>query len=380
MPGFNTLPAVGGGGGQANMTYVASVHMQTFNRSWAQGGTTGYYALYSTNQENGYAYFVGSGVTTGAPLNRLVNVTHAFTRVDIIAPVNDMISLYKAKVKATTVFNNPFDADGTTGKLAIPSFPSVIRSSGNFVLPNNALPLINVLVNGAGSQGGHSHCGGGGAGGAVVKLTAYQAVGTTSVTIGGAGGDAQAVGGRTYFGNVYALGGGGGGHHGGHNPGSSTALNSSQTANPEVGNGGGAGGHVSSSHRFGGTGFTQTASTGLGTTGSPFYAGGFSGGNSSGTDNQQSGGGGGAGAGGNGVNGNDSSAGNGGPGHLSDISGSSLGYGAGGAGGRANNNSQSFGSGGAHGNYGHGGRGSGHSSQGHSGGDQGTVVVRYYIP
>jgi hypothetical protein len=380
MPGFNTLPAVGGGGGQANMTFVASVHMQTFNRSWAQGGTAGYYALYSTNQENGYAYFVGSGVTTGAPLNRLINVSHSFTRVDIIAPVNDMISLYKGKVKSTTLFNNPFDADGTIGKAAIPSFPSVIRSSGNFVLPNNALPLINVLVNGAGAQGGHNYCGGGGGGGAVVKLTAYQAVGTTSVTVGSPGGDGQSVGGRTYFGNVYALGGGGGGHHGPNNSASSTSLSSGQSANPEVGNGGGAGGHVGSSHRFGGTGFTQTASTGLGTTGSPLYLGGFSGGNSTGLDNQTSGGGGGAGAGGNGVDGTNSNAGNGGPGHASDISGTSLGYGAGGGGGRANNNSQTFASAGSPNNYGGGGRGAGYSNQGYGGGDQGTVVVRYYIP
>ena len=167
MPGFNTLPATGGGGGQANMTFVASVHMNTYNRSWAQGGTAGYYAMYSTNQENGYVYFVGSGATTGAALNKLTNVTHAFTRIDIIAPQEDMISLYKAKVKSTTTFDNPF------GEFA--SFPSTITSSGNFVLPNNALPLVNVLVGGAGGGGGH-HSGGGGGGGGVVKLTAYQAV------------------------------------------------------------------------------------------------------------------------------------------------------------------------------------------------------------
>jgi hypothetical protein len=380
MPGFNTLPAVGGGGGQANMTYVASVHMQTFNRSWAQGGTAGYYSLYSTNQENGYAYFVGAGTSTGAPLNRLVSVTHSFTRVDIIAPVNDMISLYKAKVKATTIFNNPFDLDATIGKPAIPSFPSVIRSSGNFVLPNNALPLINVLINGAGAHGGNHYCGGGGGGGSVVKLTAYQAVGTTSVTIGGAGGHGQSVGGRTYFGNVYALGGGGGGHHSSNNPGSATANgNSNQTANPEVGNGGGAGGHNGASHQNGGTGFTQTSSTGLGTTGSPTYNGGFTGGSCPGSDSQTLGGGGGAGAGGNGTNGSNSAPGNGGAGHSSDISGSTLWFGTGGAGGRSNNNNTSYGTMPSH-NYGYGGRGASHSSDGTSGGDQGTVIVRYYIP
>jgi hypothetical protein len=145
MPGFNTLPAVGGGGGQANMTFVASIHMNTYNRSWAQGGTPGYYAMYSTNQENGYAYFVGSGTTTGVALNRLANITHSFTRIDVIAPQNDMISLYKAKVKSTTEFPNPF--------AAFSSFPSIIQSSGNFVLPNNALPLVNLVVVGGGGSG-----------------------------------------------------------------------------------------------------------------------------------------------------------------------------------------------------------------------------------
>lgn len=377
---INSFPSQAGGG-QANLNYIGSIHMETYNRRWEQGGSAGYYAIYSTNQENGYAYFVGNGTSTGAPLNRLVSVSHPFTRVDIIGPVNDMMSLYKAQVKSTSVFPNPFDTDATVGKLAIPSFPSIIRSSGNFVLPNNALPLVNVLINGAGAQGGHHYCGGGGGGGSVVKLTAYQAVGTTSITVGSPGGDQNSVGGRTYFGNVYALGGGGGGHHSGHNPASTTNTgNSGQAINLEVGNGGGAGGHNSSSHMYGGTGFTQTSSTGLGTSGTPQYFGGFRGGNSSGSDSQQNGGGGGAGAGGNGTDGTNSAAGNGGPGHVSDISGSNLGYGAGGGGGRANNNSQNFGSGGANANYGHGGRGAGHSNQGYGGGDQGTVVVRYYIP
>jgi len=378
---INSFPSQAGGG-QANLNYIGSVHMETFNRSWTQGGGAGYYALYSTNQENGYAYFVGTGTSTGAPLNRLISVTHAFTRVDIIAPQNDMISLYKAEVKSTAVFPNPFDADNTIGKLAVPSFPTIIRSSGNFVLPNNALPLINVLVNGAGAQGGHHHCGGGGGGGAVVKLTAYQAVGTTAVSIGSPSGDSNHAGGRTYFGNVYALGGGGGGYHGSHNPASATNTgNASQAINTEVGNGGGAGGHNNSNHRFGGSGFTQTASTGLGLTGTPIYVGGFSGGNSSGSDTQQSGGAGGGGAGGNGTNGDNSNPGSGGPGHSSDISGTNLGFGAGGAGGRSNNNNnQSFGNFGSPSNYGHGGRGAGSGQSGHSGGDSGTVIVRYYIP
>ena len=376
MPGFNTLPAVGGGGGQANMTYVASVHMQTYNRSWAQGGTAGYYALYSTNQESGYAYFVGSGTSTGAPLNRLVNVTHAFTRIDIIAPTNDMISLYKAKVKATTVLNNPFAADPSIGKLAIPSFPSIIRSSGNFVLPNNALPLVNIVVAGGGGGSGRNHNGyggtGGGGGGNVVKLTAYQAVGTTSVTIGGAGSGTSGQGGnggQTFFGNVYALPGGGGGDHG--SPGNGGAS---------VGNSGGAGGAYDYKAPVAGT--TQTAGTGLGTAGSPAFHGGFAGGGagtSSHGNNRASGSG--AGAGGNGQDGNASNSPAGGPGHVSDIVGTNYSFGAGGYGqspdGRHGANGWD-----GYSAYSHGGHGNASTNQqtGGNSGDSGVVVVRYYIP
>jgi hypothetical protein len=355
MPGFNTLPAVGGGGGQANMTYVASIHMNTYNRAWTQGGTAGYYALYSTNQENGYAYFVGA-TTTGVALNRVANITHSFTRIDIIAPVNDMVSLYRAKVKSTSVFNNPF--------AEFSSFPSTIRTSGNFVLPNNALPLVNILVSGAGGHSGHgSHngSGGGGGGGGVVKLTAFQAVGTTSVTISSCNsGNNGGTSGTTYFGNVYALGGGAGGHRGGHSGGPGA-------------NGGGAANHSGT----GGTGTTQTVATGLGTTGSPVYHGGHSGGNGAGNDNHHGGSGGGGGA----ANAGGSSSGNhnygsAGTGHVSDIEGSNHMYGAGGAGGEYNSRAAS-------GWSGHSARGNGGdcgNEQSNPAGDSGTVIVRYYIP
>lgn len=361
MPGFNTLPAVGGGGGQANMTYVASIHMSTYNRSWAQGGTPGYYALYSTNQENGYAYFVGA-TTTGVALNRLANISHSFTRIDIIAPQNDMVSLYKAKVKATTEFPNAF--------ANFSSFPSVISSSGNFVLPNNALPLVNVmLVGGGGGSGGDHHGGGGGGGGGVVKLTAYQAVGTTSVTIG-AQTNGRNNGNPTYFGNVYALGGGYGNHHGGN--GHSGA------------NGGGAGAH--NSQFSGGSGITQTSSTGLGTAGSPVYHGGFAGGNSTGGNSYNSRGGGGGGAGGAGGNGADGSGGNGGLAHNSDITGTNLSFAGGGRGAGHHNGSGSEQYTAGFSGYGFGGRSGGHSHNSGGGNDspyradQGVVIVRYYIP
>jgi hypothetical protein len=383
MPGFNTLPAVGGGGGQANMTYVASVHMETFNRSWAQGGTPGYYALYSTNQESGYAYFVGTGVSTGIPLNRLSSVSHAFTRIDIIAPTNDMISLYKAKVKSTTVYNNPFDADATIGKLAIPSFPSVITSSGNFVLPNNALPLVNVVMCGAGGSAGGGHgdghggCGGGGGGG-VVKLTAYQAVGTTSITIGARTSHSGAhhrgyAGGSTYFGNVYAMGGGGGG---GWDNRQSWSFGESQGGVNSGGNGGGSGQPTP------GSGGLQTAGTGLGTAGSPQSIGGYSGGQGNNGNAHDSRAGGGAGAGANGSNGGNNSGGQPGTGHTSNISGADRLFGPGGSGSQPNNNN-AYHSSGPGGTHGHGGAG---SHNGHNGsntygqhGSDGVVIVRYYI-
>jgi len=373
MPGFNTLPAVGGGGGQANMTFVASIHMSTYNRRFAQGGTAGYYALYSTNQENGYAYFVGSGTTTGVALNRLANITHSFTRIDVIAPVNDMLSLYKAKVKTTTEFPNAFDL--------FSSFPSVIQSSGNFVLPNNALPLVNLLVNGGGGGGGGSYhntsAAGGGGGGGVVKLTAYQAVGTTAITIGGGGGQTGDtnghgyVGSRTYFGNVYAAGGGGGQRRDG---GGGTL--SSPTIDTGA-NGGGAGGHHA---RSGSLGFTPTASLGLGTSGSPVFYGGFRGGNSThdsgARENRGGGGGGSAEVGGDGGY---STGGNGGRGHVSDITGTSSNFGSG---AKSESHYGGAGSNGwdlAGGNtYGHGGQSQ--PNGGGSGGGTGVVVVRYYIP
>jgi hypothetical protein len=374
MPGFNTIPAVGGGGGQANMTFVASVHMETYNRSWAQGGTAGYYAMYSTNQENGYVYFVGTGQTTGAPLNRLSNITHSFTRIDIIAPVNDMVSLYKAKVKATTAFANPF--------AAFASFPSTITSSGNFVLPNNALPLVNCLIVGGG--GGAYHHSGGGGGGNVVTLTAYQAVGTTSVTIGAASGRGAKAG-DTYFGNVYALGGGG----------TSSTDNAPGT---NGGNGGGAGNHNSTTFYSGGTGTTQTSSNGLGISGSPTFAGGHAGGSSHGVGTQGGGGhvgGGSGGAGGPGTNRplNQRHGIVGGLGAASDISGSTMHYGCGGGGSDHNSNSNGGGSrpdggggGIADGWYAHPintvSFGSGGNSQynGTNPAQSGAVIVRYYIP
>jgi hypothetical protein len=355
-----------GGGGTPGFDYIASVNMTTYNRTWAQAGAAGKYVLDSYNKNSGFAYFVGSGVTTGIPLGYVADVTHAWTSINIVAPQNDYISLFKAAVKTTTEFNNALDG--------FASFPSVISSSGNFVLPNNALPLINVMLVGGGGGGG-THAGGGGGGG-VVKLTAYQAVGTTAVTVGAASRNETngSGGGTSYFGNVYALGGGNG------------STNFSAT-NGVYANGGGIGFQprsTSGSAVTGSTGVTQTSSTGLGLKGSPTYTGGFKGGDySSGIDTNH-GGSGGAGAGGNGGarTSSSSNTANGGAGHISDFTGTSLFYASGGRGSHHSSpsvDSSQFSHGVPDSGYGS-GRGGTASGAASPESQNGVVLVRYYIP
>jgi hypothetical protein len=340
-----------GGGGTPGFDYINSVNMVTYNRTWAQSGAAGNYVLASYNKNSGYAYFVGSGVTTGIPLGYVAIVNHAFTSINIVAPTNDYISLFKASVKSTTVFNNAL------GGFA--SFPSVISASGNFVLPNNALPLINVLVVGGG--GGGPGYGGGGGGGGCVNLTAYQAVGTTSVSIG-AGAQDSNQGGDTYFGNVYALGGGFGRRNGG--------------AGSNGANGGG-GSHHSGNTGAPGTGIIQTSATGLGSVGSPTYNGGFSGGTSTSDHNSDHYGAGGGGAGGPGANRTGTGSVAGGPGHASNIEGATRYYGSGG-GGSQHSSPAAAGTYATEKYYGAGGQGTGGSNS--EAGRSGAVIVRYYIP
>jgi hypothetical protein len=370
MPGFNTIPGSAGGGGTGALNYVSSIHMSTYNRSWAQAGVAGNYGIYSQNQENGYAYFVGTGISTGVALNRMTNVSHDFTRIDVIAPQNDIISLYKVKVKTTTLFNDPFAGFVNS------SYPTLIQSSGNFILPNAALPLVNVVVVGGGGGGGLSHSGhgggGGGGGGNVVKLTAISAVGATGVTIGalGSGGDTGGAGGTTYFGNVYALGGGGGGSHG------------YKGTTGTHGNGGGKGGAYS--YDTGSSGTSQGPTTGWGTQGSPVGHGGFAGGGAgAGSHSNNRGGGGGGGCLGVGGEGGAGFAGAGGQGHVSDIWTGSENTKFG-AGGRSASPEGTLGSDPQSGftNFGFGGttnHSTGSQVNGNNGG-VGTVIVRYYIP
>lgn len=352
-----------GGGGTPGFDYIASIRMETYNRSWSQSGAAGNYVVTSNLNNSGYVYFVGA-TTTGGPLNKVINVAHSFSTINIIAPSGDYVSLFKAAVKSTTVFADPF--------ANFASFPSSITSSGNFVLPTSALPLVDALVVGGGGGGGGHHAGGGGGGAAVIKLNGYQAVGTTAITIGSGGGHSNSHGyngGSTYFGNVYAIGGTGGsgnadpwsgsqlGANGGGSLGGSWRPSSNET--PGIG--------PSSAHY-------SKVTAGFGTqTGTASYIGGHGGGARGGNHA----GGGGGGAGGSGVAGNGASPGGGGPGHVSDITGSNYTYASGGGGGSYSPNN---GIGANPGGYGAGSHGAHNGPDNNAGtGSQGIVVVRYYI-
>lgn len=348
-----------GGGGTPGFDYIASIRMETYNRTWAQAGAAGNYILTSNNMNSGYVYFVGA-TTTGSPLGKVVNVTHAFTSINVIAPTGDFMSLHKAAVKPTTAFANPF--------AAFSSFPSTIATSGNFVLPTSALPLVDAMIVGAGGSGGGHHAGGGGGGGAVVKLTGYQAVGTTSITIGTAGGHDNTHGyngGATYFGNVYAIGGTGG-------------SGGNRWTGADLGaNGGGGNGHSRQTYSDGipsGSAHYSKVTAGFGTqSGTASYVGGHRGGGLGGSHA----GGGGGGAGAVGSDGSGAYGGGGGAGHVSNITGSNVTYGNGGGGGT---HSPNHGHGDNPGGYGGGGHGAHNGpSNNASGGGQGVVVVRYYI-
>jgi hypothetical protein len=359
-------------------SYIAAIQMTTYNRSWTQAGGPGDYVLVSSKLSNGYAYFVNGGTTIGVPVGNIINLSGGFTQINIVAPKDDYIMLYKVATKTTTEFSNPF--------AAFSSFPSTMTSSGNFVLPNSALPLVNVLVVGSGGVGQHHSAGAGG--GNVVKLTAIQAVGTTSVTVGAPTSRDGGRSGDTYFGNVWAMGGG--------NCGADNAIG---------GNGGnGAGGAnqgANTTTYAGGSGTTfASGGGGHGTAGSPTSHGGFAGGTSIGRNSAGGGGhvgAGGGGAGGIGASRVDSSTGggvNGGSGVSSDISGSVLYYGNGGGG--ADHNAASGGTvtngfNFADGKYTHNGtqvtaslvsygRGSNSKFNSTDLALSGAVIVRYYIP
>ena len=327
MPGFNTIPGAAGGGGAGALNYVGAVYMSTYNRSWAQAGVAGNYAVYSQNQEQGYAYFVGTGITTGTSLNKMIPISHAFTRIDIVGVVGDVVSLYKTKVKSTTVYSGALQAFPFT--TAATKSVQALTTSGTYTHPTAAgtLPLVNVIIaGGAGAAGGGHGAGhgggGGGGGGNVVILNAIPVSATTTVEIGSAGAAAGSTqpgtsGGKTYFGNLYAIGGGGGGGW------------SSDKGLSGGNGGGGCAGHTTGT---GGNGTVQTSSQGLDLSGTIGFFGGRPGGAGNPSTSASSRGGGGGGSTGDGTAGGGGTGGDGGQGHTTTFTGSSLLIGAGGYG------------------------------------------------
>lgn len=234
-----------------------------------------------------------------------------------------------------------------------------------------------LVVGGGGGGGNSSNSGGGGGGGGVVYQTGYSLVlGQSFTVVVGSGGAAASVntqkgsnGGNSSLGSLVALGGGGGG-----------SRQSSVGANGGSG-GGGAGydGSHTPAWQLGGTGLQSTYGDG-------HY--GRNGGRGRRTSNYQNGGGGG-GAGQAGIDGTDTTYGQGGNGLSFDMTGISTFYAGGGGGGgaRAGSVPGSGGLGGGGGgssrngspHTGGGGAGGGSDSGSAGSGGSGIVIVRYEL-
>ena len=265
-------------------------------------------------------------------------------------------------------------------ELSLPSSPSGLTSSGNLstgsgLTLNLGLGAEYLVVGGGGAGGG-----GGGGGGAGEFLEGSQVVfsGVVNTVVVGNGGQTNAAnGGDSRFNSAVAKGGGGGGNAG--------------SAGKSGGSGGGGGrGSTAGFNVVGRVGGSSVRSlAGFGNSGG--QARGFLG-----VTEMRAGGGGGAGAAGQSVASGDASAGNGGIGRQSSITGTAEWYAAGGGGGSARdvgsaglggqggggNGSRGTSSPGADGtsNTGSGGGGGGTGTSGGAAGGKGgsgVVLVRY---
>lgn len=339
------------GGGQPNMSFIKSVRLTSSAIVWNRAGSAGNYAIFSSSGSSGYAYFVGS-TTTGVPLNKLQNISHSFTSIQIVGIPNDILNLYKVAVDAnTSTYSNPssayyqwFDNSLVTSKI------EYLSGTGSYTLPVFAMPIADVLAVGGGA-GGFQH-GPGGGGGGVIFTTLFPISVNTNYSVGaGSGGNSQSNGGNTTFGTLTALGGG-------------AAHSDYNGRNGGCGSGAGKSG---SGQSKGGGSSIQTAPSG----GRNNFAYGFGGGGVDNSANHAAGGGGGAGGSGGSASGD--TPGSGGAGHTSAITG--LIYATGGAG--SNHNAATIGSSPS----GYGGPGSGGFSRPNSTGDagqNGTIIVRSY--
>jgi hypothetical protein len=202
------------------------------------------------------------------------------------------------------------------------------NSSGDFKL--NKGGLIEYLIVGGGGGGGGSDSlvpGGGGGGGGVLQGTVKVDAGNYSIIVGNGGtaGNEQGLlrassnGGNSSFWNFVAFGGGAGAHR----------TTSQQLGSPLSGATGGGGCPPETTLN---TGLDRNQNRQFGARGLDGQ--GFAGGNASSYAFSTAGGGG--GAGGPGTDGTQFSAGDGGPGILSNITGTDVYYGGGGAGGAGN--------------------------------------------
>lgn len=344
------------GGGMPGMSYIASIFMETYARTWQQGGTAGYYMMSSSNNATGYVYFIG-GTTTGGPLGKTLSVSHSFTSIQVVAMKDDYVSLYKAAPKTTTDLANPgskyvdwlYNSKYTAYVYKSPS----TNTSNPWVLPKSGMPLIDINVI-AGGGGAHHH-GGGGGGGGVVNLSYYPVSNNQVSWTIGAGGAFNSNGGNTVLdGVITAIGGA-------YGP-------SPRNDGVSGGNGSGAASNGSTGGNRTGGSPTQTSPTVTSPTVAVGY--GFRGGNIN--QSSQHAGAGGGGAGGAASDQPANAQGVGGPGHLSQIDYQF--YGAGGGG--ANHDLKINGtSGQGAGNW---GQGANSNHDGQTPGVQGGIVLRYY--
>ena len=289
----------------------------TYNGTTLTGYVNGYSIGSISASGNGSGWGTGEGFSLGfelvqasryasALLDDVAVFSRALTAVEIA-------NIGRTGVKKVIAIDNKVEATGGTitydGLYTIHTF----TSSGTFT-PKHSGNVSALLV--AGGGGGGSSYGGGGGGGGIVQASSIavtpQAY-TVTIGDGGTGGvfDGARVGsngGNSTFGGQTATGGGGGGCG---NP------QSNADGGQNGGSGGGEGGWIPSTN----------------STNPPNSSGsqGYGGGAGAGTGTKAGGGGG--GGGGTGASGGASSAGNGGVGLISTISGTSTYYSGGGGGG-----------------------------------------------
>lgn len=260
-------------------------------------GATGY-SIYWTDGTNQAVSNINS---PSASITPYAVVNSAGVSRNFIVAAKDANGVYGTATAVTS-----------TGNSNAQNIAATFTASGTWTAPAGVSSVRYLVVGGGGGGGPASYNGGGGGAGGVRTATSLAVTGSTSYSvIVGAGGSNNYNGVASSFNGISASGGGRGGHYQG-------ARN------------GGSGGS-------GGGGAAALGTGGAGNAGGYSPVEGYAGGAAQNVDSGQAGTGGGGGAGAVGQVGS-STAGNGGVGILSDISGSSTYYGGGGGGGKKSNN------------------------------------------